>query len=162
MKATELEFGFKDEMIEAPALWGARLIMEGRGEIEHRSVDLVWDRQSVIGEAETLKQALDGEPKGTGAIRLLLDHLTRRFRQFTIDPVEDETSYIDKTFKGVRFRGSPRKSHGYFYVTATLDHVGPTCDGCGTGGQHGTKTYPGLCQKCRDERTQEKRTKVRR
>lgn len=161
-KAIDLEWGFKlvapqdgtepSANIEAPALWGARLILNdihaGRPVVE-----LLFDRQDLKADTEEAKaalvKALDGEKKGEGAIKALIDFLTREARHYRIS--RESRDRFDRTLRGVRFRGSPNASHGYVYVTANLENLS-TCDGCGAGGEHkGTKTFPGVCIKCRDE-----------
>jgi hypothetical protein len=161
-KASELAWGFKlvapqdggpvPAEIEAPALWGARLILNDP-HAGRPTVELLFDRQDLQADTEdaraALVKALDGEPKGEGAIKALLAFLTREARHYRIG--RESADRFDRTLKGVRFRGSPNASHGYVYVTASLENI-PTCDGCGTGGAFkGTAKFPGVCDKCRDE-----------
>lgn len=154
MKLETNDFGFNKDTIEAPAVWGARLIVDVRGQSDTGNrVELVHDRQSLRADTDEAKTnlvaRLDGEKRGDGAISALLAFLSRGVRHCRIDPTGREN--FDRTIRGVRFRGSPNASHGYIYVTGTLENV-DTCDGCGTGGAFkGTKAYPGVCQKCADE-----------
>lgn len=183
MNSNDLAWGWKPEPpIEAPALWGARLLIQhchSGGYSDKAVVEVLWDRQDCRAEDSDDRHALvaklDGKRENvqgfasetssserglalfsrpSGALSALLAYLARGLRSCRIDPAGRET--FDVTLRGVRFRGSPNGSHGYVYVVACLENVA-TCDGCGTGGEHGTKTYPGLCVKCRDEAKDEKR-----
>lgn len=170
MKASSLAWGFKlatsqdGSVIEAPALWGARLIFnEPSSDQYSRPIELLWDRQDIQADTEEAKAALlaklNGTPNGTGAIQALIDFLSHEARKYRID--RTSTARFDRTLKGVRFRGSPNGSHGYVYVTASLEDI-ETCDGCGTGGIHkGTKKFPGICDKCRDERKADERERAK-
>lgn len=112
--ATELQWGLKLPNIEAPALWGARCILEEWRDVHGRvqtNLDVVWDRQSAIGaEADNLCVAL----KDRGILQ--------KFRKWAVGhgflQTDDVTSVV---IDGVRFHASTRRSFGYLYVTAHLE-----------------------------------------
>lgn len=118
MKASELEWGFKDEAIEARALWGTRYIITQYG----RGLDLLWDRQciradlSVQAEEEKKKliKALDGPNKGDGALKMLQGYV----KENPVDATSD--AVFEVNLGGVKFTASPNGSHGYLYATARL------------------------------------------
>lgn len=110
MQTDKLGWGYKSDAIEAPALWGARAIFTGR------KVDILWDRQDMIGETKdrtALSLALNGRGANGGA----LDAFRRLVEAGEVE-TEDGGSTTD--LKGVRFYCGERRSGGYLYITAHL------------------------------------------
>ncbi len=109
MKASELEWGFKDEKIVSSALWGARCILDDRGKFPY--LDILWDRQLVQGDTPELAKAfsdflnVDGGPIDQLKLAVINDQLNR---------VEDEVEVL--VLGGVQFHCRP--AGGYAYVTA--------------------------------------------
>lgn len=107
--ATELEWGIKDKDIQAPAIWGARVLVE-QGYRGKETYSLLWDRQGAVGPEEArrgLQAALNG-----GAIDALFDYFKESLE-------DDEVDHF-LVRKGVKFWYSTRKSCGYVYVTGVL------------------------------------------
>lgn len=108
MKSESLKWGLKRVGVEAPALWGARTILNSGRDLD--SVDVVWDRQGVEGEeneCRVLLTALNG-----GCLQAWRKHCEKLF----IDLASDEI--MSYKFAGVEFAFSPQRSYGYVYVTA--------------------------------------------
>lgn len=114
MKASELTWGLKSVEIEAPALWGARCILEEwtarRETVMRRRLDVVWDRQGAQGDESARSALLDALNDG-GALDALREH-------FKSDRDDPEDVITHATFAGVLF--TYRLRGGYVYVTARL------------------------------------------
>lgn len=117
MKPSDLPWGLSDVNIEAPALWGARCILEqwrdSRGR-EKTNVDIVWDRQGALGEEPHLSELLR---------RLNERAAIQSFRQWAAHEYRfggGETTY-EVVFEGVRFHSNTCDSGGYLYVLAHLE-----------------------------------------
>jgi hypothetical protein len=105
MKHETLGFGCHSSTIpDAPALWGARAIYTGR------RVDLLVDRQDLVGESDAAKAALRATLNG-GALRQFIKWANDRF-----DGYSREIESME--FDGITFVASTNGSHGYLYVTA--------------------------------------------
>lgn len=116
--ANQLQFGFRTTTIRAPAIWGTRAIMDRRTRIPN--VDILPDRQDVIGEQPHIDHLLEGL-NGIGAKKGAL----RIFREFIASGLYDTSDLEDhewdvKTDYGYKVRFNCRERGGYLYITATL------------------------------------------
>lgn len=94
---------------EAPAAWGARLIVTQTGQ-----VDMLGDRQDLTGGEDATRALLDvlkETPWREALILMLLD------REVETQVAKDVTVYEDDKIK---VAGNSNASYGYFYVSAWL------------------------------------------
>lgn len=126
MKATELRWGLKDNDLEAPVMWGARMIVQERLELvggapkkrAPMTTDLVWDRQGAVTDSPAAELALGiliGKLNGGGALDRFRTHVETKD---LADP-DLRGEWTDEP-TDVRFRYATNRSHGYLYVTAWL------------------------------------------
>lgn len=100
---------------DAPAAWGARLIVTRSGD-----VDMLHDRQSADGDDASVSKLLgllNGGVNKMWMARLreqLVDRIVR------VDEACDVTLYEDDA---IAVRGNSNASYGYFYVAAWLKGV---------------------------------------
>lgn len=148
MKAATLTWGLHTVETEAPAMWGARCILDrramfsssydawchsGRGRKPKRqgpTLDILWDRQSLEGDTTVdvaaLKRKLNGpNDNGHGAIEAFRKWVEKEGREWPGGSRDTSGSVV---LKGVRFHYLDRG--GYLYVAA---HVEPQA-----GEAHGT------------------------
>jgi hypothetical protein len=105
MKNGNLGFGFYSSTIpDAPAFWGARAIYT------NYTVDLLPDRQHLVGDSDAAKDALR-VALNSGALRKFIRWAKDRF-----DGYSNEIESVE--FDGITFVASTNASHGYLYVTA--------------------------------------------
>jgi hypothetical protein len=105
MNHETLGFGCRSTTIpNAPALWGARAIYTGR------KVDLLPNRQDLVGDSDAAKAALRTALNGS-ALRKFIKWANDRF-----DGYSREIESME--FDGITFVASTNASHGYLYVTA--------------------------------------------
>jgi hypothetical protein len=122
--AADLSFGLKQSTIEAPALWGARAILNTvRG--GNLLVDIVWDRQDLKGEKEAdflaLQRKLNGTKSRKGAIQAFCDAVFKG----KVYPADLPEQVEPVTLKGVEFHACTMRNSGYLYITARLAPVPP-------------------------------------
>ena len=128
--ASELEWGWKKESIEAPALWGARMYVEsweariaqtnprakGPRLVTKRQLAILPDRMHMLGEGtprHELERALDGG---------ILDELRELAKRGSLDgPDRTFTLYQPQYGEGPKAKGHVethvRIAGGYVYVT---------------------------------------------
>jgi hypothetical protein len=122
MKATDLTWGLKRSEIEAPALWGARCILQEwqgpRGEWK-RLLDVLHDRQGAGGEEgprKALCTALDG-----GVLEAFRDHFRLGFDGGAEEVIHEATITVSGAARETqRVLFQYRIVSGYVYVTARL------------------------------------------
>lgn len=117
MSEQRLQFGYNNGLPEnVTCAWGARWIITQSGD-----VDQVYNRQDSIGspdDKQKLFEALDGN---VGSLpKDMLSQLLRTYRVSTSDDKE-VLLYDDGE---VIVKGSPQRSHGYFYVCAYFEPKG--------------------------------------
>ncbi len=162
MATTEtMDFTLKTQ-VQAPALWGARLLLE-EGSKGETMVSLLSDRQTLNADSPearaALVAALDGKTRGEGAIAVLLAYLTRHVKREDFD-LGGRAPIGPVILRSVEFRGNPNGSHGYIYVVGLLaTDVCPTCDGCGK--VHAATIKAPICGECRELRKGEERERKR-
>lgn len=117
--AESLTFGYRDNRIIAPAIWGARAIYDRR-DCKRPFLDIVWDRCSRAidsqEEWEKLAKALDGTKSKPGALDSLRKLVSRN--KLPMNEVVDDAEVGTVTVKGVRF--DYRDAGGYLYIAARL------------------------------------------
>lgn len=96
----------------APAAWGARLIVNQEG-----WVDLVPGRQDAIGSDEAVKALLD--QLNGGVNKVWMERLREQLvaGKIRVNQSADVTLYEDEA---LIVAGNTNASHGYFYVAAYL------------------------------------------
>jgi len=154
----ELKWGYRRFPSSVKAVWGARAILEERG------ADIVYSDLASEEETERLQliAALDGDPKGTGALhvaqlevkRLLKSgglYLTPRSDQITRELEsrglastltargsfyrDEANEYVLADFNGAIVAGNTQASHGYIYLVGFIKPA--------------DFTYSLMCERCR-------------
>ena len=107
-------WGLKPGMVGGPPAgcqvwWGARAIYEGRKGLY--SVDILWDRQSMVGEEVNAKEALTKwlDKKGLQGLRVRIKKET---------PYPGDNILISFEEGGFVINANPNRSHGYLYICA--------------------------------------------
>jgi hypothetical protein len=115
-----LEWGLQPpEGVDAP-LWGARAIYSVDFIAKHGprvTIELLWDRQSAIGEDKIALRALGAwiDEKGLELIRRVC--LDTRLR-----PSDSQRVTFHDEADGYTIEADPRASHGYLYLCAYRSH----------------------------------------
>jgi hypothetical protein len=97
---------------EAPAAWGARLIVMQSGD-----VDMVGNRQHAIGSEQDIDKLLGHLNGGANKVWMAKLGDMLRAREVRVDVGAEVVVYEDDL---VKVAGNSNGSHGYFYVAAWL------------------------------------------